>query len=299
MPDPAPNAPGPAHQRRISLHGACWGLGIGAAGGATTGTLLYPGVGTVVGLGWGAAIAVVPTLIGTCALVAAGRPGTDPAVFRRRVRGICGGLAAGTVGIGLAVIVARTGGDGPFVVPSTIGVLTAAGLLAWCARSISALSPDPAGRDDRGGAGATLAVLTVLSALVVGGVAWDKALSPDARGRGGAEALRDDVGDAMGLTFGEDSYVDDTEIVSCPGQGRAYRSVGYADAPDGRAAHALVVGGRDLVRRGFDVSSGSSANRRWVYGESGDRSVRLSRHVRVGTVEVTAADGCLLGEPAP
>lgn len=298
MPDPAPDAPRPADRRRISVHGAFWGLGIGAAGGATTGTLVYPGVGTLVGLGWGAVIAVVPTLIGTCALVAAGRPGTDQAVFRRRVQVICGGLAAATVGIGLGVIVARTGGEGPFVVPSVIGVLIATSLLAWCARSISALSPAPAGRDDRG-AGPTLAVLAVLCTLVVGGVAWDRALSPDARGRGEAEALRNDVGDAMGLTFGEGSYVDDTEIVSCPGTGRAYRSLGYADAPDGRAAHALVVGRRHLVQRGFEVSAGSTESRRWVYGESGDRSVRLSRHIRVGTVEVTAADGCPLGEPPP
>lgn len=103
----------------------------------------------------------------------------------------------------------------------------------------------------------------------------------------------------MGLTFGERWYVDDTEIVSCPGTSRTHRSRGYADAPDGRAAHALLLGRRHLAQRGFQVSTGSTASRRWVYGESGDQSVRLSRHLRVATVEVAAADGCPLGEPAP
>lgn len=83
MPYIAPDARRGAGRRRISVRSASWGLGIGAISGATTGTLLFPGVGTIVGLWWGAVIAVVPTLIGTCALVAAGRPGTDQAVFRR------------------------------------------------------------------------------------------------------------------------------------------------------------------------------------------------------------------------
>lgn len=89
----------------LVLRCATWGVGIGAAAGATVGTMIVPLLGTLFGAAGGASVAVVPTAIATAAYAAGATRDVPLERWARHVWRVSAGLAVAMVVLAGTVIV--------------------------------------------------------------------------------------------------------------------------------------------------------------------------------------------------
>jgi hypothetical protein len=263
-----------------------WGLGIGVVSGAVAGTLVVPGLGTAFGAWYGFLVSLLPTFLGSIAIVASARPGTPPEVFRRRVRWITAAIGVVLVGVGIPFTLLQLDELGTAAV--IVGIVVAAGLLVWATDRIAAVAPPAAG--ERWAEWWPVGGQAILLLVILGWLGWGHVFSPEARQGSGAAALRDGTARELGLDL--DRTGSATERCR-RGGARQVRAFGSTTAPTGSLA-VVSSAARDLAADGYAVTRGISDDRtsRWVYAQKGSTSVEVSLVDRGANVSVVVTAGC-------
>lgn len=275
-----------------------WGLVIGLAAGAVAGTFVVPVLGTGLGAVYGLLATIGPTVAGGIALWVAARPGTPQDRYRQRARVILALIGVACL-VGWAVSTSVDGLFEEITFATFTGVLVALALLVRAERSIGAFVPQAHGAS-RGPEIAVLAIVAVVAVVGIGRVAWVRAIGPEARGKKAVLAVRDDVGDAMGVALG--MYPGPAaKRITCEADGQGIAS-GYASTGEAQDTVAtpdlwLDRAARHLVATGYRVVRHRSADDPWVYGWRRGRTVQVAAWRPPGSetgveVSVRVAHGC-------